>query len=825
MINFEKLSAQINQVNTINPSEIFMALPEKNPKYAYLRNVQAEVLDQWFEKRTQKDNIIKMNTGSGKTTVALLILKSCLTENGGHAAYVVPDNYLVNQVIEEAKDLGIDVTTSEKDVSFLDGSSILVINIQKLFNGLSIFGMRSWGNVTLDYVLIDDVHACVDDVKTQFSIRVDNENAIAKEIFNLYKDDLKAQNEKNFLDICSGDPKSGYLSVPFWRLQETKSELLAILQKYKNDPGIKFNYPLIGDILQFCNCTFTHNSVEIEPYAIPISKIMAFANAQRRIFMSATLCDDSQLTSVFDIDENIEIISPKLAADIGDRMILFPQAYTPQITDQDIKNKLAEYANDYNVVVIVPSKNRANFWNDVTSEIYSAINIVDGVKKIRSQKHGLYVLVNKYDGIDLPNDSCRIIVLNGIPDARTALERLRENYLQGSINGIKEKIQKIEQGMGRGVRSTNDYCGVIIMGAALVQILYSQKAVSFFSVATRKQYEVSSILAQDLKNKSIDEIFSTLDYCIKQDKNWVQISRNALSNLGYEKELKVEKATVVLRKAFDYSMLKGNYVKALELMRNLVNETKDPIYKGFLMLEEAKYCQFVNPTDAQRILAAAQEYNHHIPNPIDGIKTIDDLKKIKAQAQQIADMYADKDVNEYILNMNVAIDSLVFAPSSYRVFEKSLMQLGKLLGWGSSRPDEMYNIGPDVLWYVGNLKYAVIECKNEATSEKISKDNCEQLLSSVSWFKNNFPSDCSCIPIMIHPSVKLDKHASPAEDFRMIDTAMLNRLKENVRKFCIAISVSGVFKNVSALSDTLDTFNLTPNGFFKSYTTDYLYEI
>lgn len=133
-------------------------------------------------------------------------------------------------------------------------------------------------------------------------------------------------------------------------------------------------------------------------------------------------------------------------------------------------------------------------------------------------------------------------------------------------------------------------------------------------MATRKQYEVSSILAQDLKNKSIDEIFSTLDYCIKQDKNWVQISRNALSNLGYEKELKVEKATVVLRKAFDYSMLKGNYVKALELMRNLVNETKDPIYKGFLMLEEAKYCQFVNPTDAQRILAAAQEYNHHIPN-------------------------------------------------------------------------------------------------------------------------------------------------------------------------------------------------------------------
>ena len=824
MINFEKLSAQINQGTTINPSEIFMALPQKDPKYAYLRNVQAEVLDQWFEKRAQKDNIIKMNTGSGKTTVALLILKSCLTENGGHAAYVVPDNYLVNQVMDEAKNLGIDVTTSEKDISFLDGSSILVINIQKLFNGMSVFGMRSYGNVTLDYVLIDDVHACVDDVKAQFSIKVDGSSPIAKEIFKLYKDDLKSQNEKNFLDICSGDPASGYLSVPFWRIHDTKSELLTILQSHKNDSDIKFNYPLIGDILSFCNCTFTYNSVEIEPYAIPISKITAFANAQRRIFMSATLCDDSQLTSVFDIDENIEIISPKLAADIGDRMILFPQAYTPQITDQDIKNKLAQYANDYNVVVIVPSKSRADFWSDVTSEIYSAINIVDGVKKIRSQKNGLYVLVNKYDGIDLPNESCRIIVLDGIPDARTALEKLRENYLQGSVNGIREKIQKIEQGMGRGVRSTNDYCGVIIMGAGLVQILYSRNAASFFSAATRKQYEVSSILAQDLKNKSIDEIFSTLDYCINQDKNWVQLSRNALSNLGYEKELKVEKATVVLRKAFDYSTLKGNYAKSLELMRELVNQTEEPIYKGFLMLEEAKYCQFVNPTEAQRILAAAQEYNHHIPNPIDGIKSIDDLKKIKVQAQQIVDVYADKDVNEYVLDINAAIDSLVFAPSSYKSFEKAMMQLGKLLGWGASQPDETYSIGPDVLWYVGNLKYAVIECKNEAISEKISKDYCEQLLSSVSWFKTNFPSDCSCIPIMIHPSLKFDKHASPAEDFRMIDTAMLDRLKDNIRRYCIAVSESGVFKDIRRLSSVLNTFHLTPNTFFDTYTTNYLYE-
>ena len=76
------------------------------------------------------------------------------------------------------------------------------------------------------------------------------------------------------------------------------------------------------------------------------------------------------------------------------------------------------------------------------------------------------------------------------------------------MDAIRNKIQKIEQGMGRGVRSNNDYCGVIIMGDPLIQILYSPKSKDFFSNATKKQFEVSNILAQDLKGKSIDEIFN-----------------------------------------------------------------------------------------------------------------------------------------------------------------------------------------------------------------------------------------------------------------------------------------------------------------------------
>ena len=44
-----------------------------------------------------------MNTGSGKTVVGLLILKSCLNEEKGPAVYVVPDSYLVKQVIRKPR--------------------------------------------------------------------------------------------------------------------------------------------------------------------------------------------------------------------------------------------------------------------------------------------------------------------------------------------------------------------------------------------------------------------------------------------------------------------------------------------------------------------------------------------------------------------------------------------------------------------------------------------------------------------------------------------------------------------------------------------------
>lgn len=93
-IDFSRLNGSSRNA-PIEPRDIFMSLPNKKKEYNYPRDVQTEVWNQWFESRSEKNTIIKMNTGSGKTTVGLTILQSCLNEGKGPAVYVVPDNYLV----------------------------------------------------------------------------------------------------------------------------------------------------------------------------------------------------------------------------------------------------------------------------------------------------------------------------------------------------------------------------------------------------------------------------------------------------------------------------------------------------------------------------------------------------------------------------------------------------------------------------------------------------------------------------------------------------------------------------------------------------------
>ena len=83
--------------------------------------------------------------------------------------------FLVEQVVAEAKRLGIDVTTDPTDLSFRAGGKILVTNVHRLFNGRSVFGVGAAGEkIGIGTVVIDDAHACLQIVIEQFRVRLPN---------------------------------------------------------------------------------------------------------------------------------------------------------------------------------------------------------------------------------------------------------------------------------------------------------------------------------------------------------------------------------------------------------------------------------------------------------------------------------------------------------------------------------------------------------------------------------------------------------------------------------------------------------------------------
>ncbi len=64
---------------------------------------QAEVLDNWFARRTDADVVVKLHTGGGKTLVALLMAQSVMNEIGEPVLYLAPTSQLVGQVLTKSR--------------------------------------------------------------------------------------------------------------------------------------------------------------------------------------------------------------------------------------------------------------------------------------------------------------------------------------------------------------------------------------------------------------------------------------------------------------------------------------------------------------------------------------------------------------------------------------------------------------------------------------------------------------------------------------------------------------------------------------------------
>ena len=800
MVDFSKRLNKKKIEKKVNPIDIYETVDRKSDT-GPLRPAQTEILESWYNQRKEeRDLIVKLHTGEGKTLVGLLILQSVINSNEGPCLYVCPNIYLVSQVCAEAEKFGIGYCTIGKEGipnDFISGEKILITHAQKLFNGLSIFGINN-SFTKVGTIILDDSHTCIDTIKDAFSISIDKkENTnLYNSLVSLFEDDLREQGEGSFLDITYGNYDT-LLTVPYWSWYDKKSEVLEILSKHNGDNQVKFSWPLLKDSIEHYTCYITSSKIEISPYYPNVNDFPTFSKAQHRILMSATTQDDSFF--IKGLDFNINSVQNPLVTTrqkwSGEKMIIVPSLIHDNLDRDLIVTKFSQASfKSFGSVALVPSTRKAHQYKAAGAVIADSQNIVEEIDKIKNKNfEKLLVINNRYDGIDLPDEDCRILIIDSIPYFNSLSDRYEEVCRPSSEIMNKRIAQKIEQGLGRGVRGEKDYCVIIIIGSDLVKFIRSIDSRKYFSAQTKKQIDIGLSIAEMTKEDEAEEnqnhfniVLSLVKQSVGRDESWKQYYVDEMDSIiDYTTKSSLYEKLAIERE-IEKDFLLNDYESACEKLQEYIDKyCSDELEKGWYLQQLARFYYKTNRIMSNDMQKAAFKNNNQLLKPKSGIA----YKKVSYINQnrlaKVRDFLVQfQNYGELQLATNEILDNLSFGINSNK-FESSLQKVGEMLGFISQRPDKDIRKGPDNLWCGVENHYFIFECKNEVSDnrEEINKHEAGQMNSHCAWFKSEYGDNVSVSRFLIIPTKNLSYQADFEHDVKIIRKGKMRDLKRNIKHF------------------------------------------
>ena len=241
MVDFTQRTAKKKTSKPIDPIELYNGLDRASDK-GPLRPVQDDVLTEWHQsRRNDRDLILKLHTGQGKTLIGLVVLVSKLNEGKGPALYLCPNQYLVDQTVAQAEAFGVPYVTADDGIppQFTDGQAVLIALVHKLFNGRTQFGVGLKGEPVRALVM-DDCHACIDTIQGQTRITLDDKSSAFQPLLDLFAGDLEAQRPGTFAEVRQGH-YDAIIEVPYWAWVDRLEEVTEILMKYRKGEADLFS--------------------------------------------------------------------------------------------------------------------------------------------------------------------------------------------------------------------------------------------------------------------------------------------------------------------------------------------------------------------------------------------------------------------------------------------------------------------------------------------------------------------------------------------------------------------------------------------------------
>ncbi len=829
MVDFGELVGRKDAPVITDPVQLFDSLDRKT-SHVSLRGAQREALGQLHARRSERDLILKMPTGTGKSTVGLLYLMSHMVESRQPGVYLCPNKQLVGQVLEEAARLGVRAHAyptgqPHPHVDCMNAEAVIVCTYDKLFNAKSTF-QRDDVNITPAAIVLDDAHAGIEEIRAQFTATCTHEK-IKQELLKVLEGACAAYEPAHWEDI-KRERRGVATLIPQWLWAALVAPVRIVLSAHEDDrdDDLMFKWPWLSQVLRWCRCVVAADGVEIVPDILPVRLVRPYEAAGHRVFMSATLADDAVLVRELDCSREAALtpVVPVADAGMGERMVLVPSLINKDLDREWLMSWVEKRKKRHQaqVVVLSASGKNAKEWAKHGALVVLKDDVSEAVAKLRKEEVSLVAFAQRYDGIDLPDAACRILVIDGMPTGQGIIDRY-DSSRPGVHAGVRNRtVYRIEQGMGRAVRSNADYAVVILAGPELATFTAKLEVRELMSAEVRAQIELGRELARLASEEPPETAFDNLvSSCLKRDPDWRRYyDKQVRARVGPTRateEVRVRIADAERRAGT--AAHDGDPQKATQILRDLLNEAKPPLdsaVQGRILQSVAGYLHEVDPGEALQVQKAAFEANHDMLRPPAGVV----IRPPDASQADTASIIIEwvkgfADPNGAIAEFQTIATGLSFS-APHRTFEEALKQLAKIIGAKGERPES--DRAPDnmILWPDVSL---VIEAKNEATYDVISKRDAGQLHHSVAWFAENYGR--GGVPVMVVPATGPDQDVVLPAGTRLILPDDLARLVSAVEAFVAALvaKVTAGSLGVKDVRGLLTSHSLDPRGLIQRFTS------
>lgn len=801
VLNFDSLARPKGSSASTDPFEIFAKTPNLPNVPNDLWKGQAEALSRWHANRTSEDNVILLNTGAGKSIVGVLMAQSLVNESIGPVVFVCSTIDLVEQTARECGRLGIQYTKrsggSFSNDLFETGKAFCITTYQSLFVSISTFK----GDKAPAAVIFDDAHVGERTIRDVFTLSIGKEQfpKLFSEIIEIIRPEFTALGKGPHLNYVLEQIGQQVVTLcPPSTAFRHREEIIEAIKRVKDWRQTELMFPALRlwENLGSCAIFVSPNGIEITPPFIPTGVYDFLGKGIRRIYLSATMEFETDFVRGFGRRAKSPIV-PDNDAGNGERLILLSSRFADKTDKKDVATEILK---SHKLVISVPSYPKAAVWKSHGVPPRRE-NFTAELQDFRSSKSGTFVLVSRIDGIDLPQDTCRVMLIDGAPSGSSLMDQYLLNHIS-LVNLFSTKMAgRITQLLGRINRGRSDYSAFVVYGPDINIWLKTERNVALLPPLIRKQVILSQTVQEGMPPPNASEVGKVISQVLSRDPGWLKFYRETVDGLEVSGEAlqKVKEreqqlaASAEAECKFMTRWWQGDLEGARKALLDVLDDTAlaDAKLAGWysVWLAAAYEAEGDTVTSIAHYKKARSRLSPWLNVPT---KSDSDVKVeaggAKATLQQCllaVNHEGPQALGDLIAKLKIQARKLGDAAASFNAKEEALRAFGELLGYSATRPDNEFGHGPDVMWQDETDKTLLaFELKTEKKDPaEYNKAEVGQAHNHIQWVADN-AADFVCEGLLIvGPPGVCKAEASPSEAIYLVETQILiARMLELVAK-------------------------------------------